>query len=58
MRRFESCVVGCMRQEDGAVMVEYALMLVLTLVVRFGAGQAFGTSMSAAFGNLTLSAAR
>ena len=57
MRRYGSLVVGFIRREEGATMVEYALMLVLILVVCFGAAQALGISVSNAFGNAGLAAA-
>jgi Flp pilus assembly pilin Flp len=57
MRRLRSLVVGFIRREEGATMVEYALMLVFVLAVCFSIAQALGITVNGAFSNPGLSAA-
>ena len=51
MRRLGSLVVDFIRREEGATMVEYALMLVLVLIVCAGVATVLGVTVSGAFSN-------
>jgi pilus assembly protein Flp/PilA len=57
MRRFTTLARAFVEREDGATMVEYALMLALIAIICVGAVQALGISVNVAFSSPPLAAA-
>ena len=53
MKRFSDCLTRFVREEDGATMVEYGLMVALIAVVCIAAVTLVGTSLSTLFGGVS-----
>ena len=57
MTRVAKAIASVGREDDGATMVEYALMLVLIALVCFAVVETVGLNLNTVFGNSDLKAA-